>query len=175
MDNEKGISSYRKLASTVISCWAKMISRLNNFSESRWILFSLTMGIFLSDDRACTFTWHPWSMSLTVHPARSASTFLLQLLCQHWLSHLLCILLRKTRSTHCLDRYRMACSQTILGQVQLPHHLASAVFSKVSVELGTFPDVFLLPLVDIKEVTEGHHPALVSSITVSHSLCSFHF
>ena len=32
-----------------------MISRLNNFNKSKYIFLSFTMGIFLSDDSACTF------------------------------------------------------------------------------------------------------------------------
>ena len=44
-------------------------------------------------------------MSLTVHPGWSPSLSLLQLLSQHWPSHLLClwILLRKTQVTPCVD------------------------------------------------------------------------
>ena len=84
-------------------------------------------------------------------------------------------MLRKTRATPCLDRCRMACSlQTILGQVQLRQHLASFVFGKVPVAWSTFPDVFLHPQVDIREVTEVEDLALVGIITVSHSLCSVH-
>ena len=51
-------------------------------------------------------------MSLTVHPAWSAFLSLLQLLSQHWLSHLLClwILLRKTWATPCLDCCQKASS-----------------------------------------------------------------
>ncbi|KAG8012409.1 hypothetical protein GBF38_020154 [Nibea albiflora] len=37
-DNGKGVSSYCKLVSTVIARWAKMISRLNNLSESSGFL-----------------------------------------------------------------------------------------------------------------------------------------
>ena len=54
-DNGNGVSSYCTLVSTAISRWAKMMSQLNNFSESSCIFFSLTKGDFLSYDRAFIF------------------------------------------------------------------------------------------------------------------------
>ena len=49
-----GVSSYCNAFSTVISRWASRISQLKNLSESSRIFFSLTLGIFLSEDRACS-------------------------------------------------------------------------------------------------------------------------
>ena len=91
------------------------------------------------------------------------------MLSQHWLSHLQClwILLRKTRATPCLYRYRMVWTpQIILGQVQLPLHLASVSWQVLcGLENKKFTDV-LLPAFVVRK-TVSHFPSTQSTLYVA--------
>ena len=153
-DNGKGVSSFCKVVSTVISRWANMISRLTNFRELRWIFFSLIMGIFLNDDRTCTFdlismvnvtdcpsSWICISLHTSADlPALTESSPVL-------------VNPVEKDTDYSLSRSLLngLLSSYLFGKVQLPQQLASCVFGRVFVEWSLFPCVFLHLLVDLSE------------------------
>ena len=148
-----------------------MISRLN-FTESRWIFFLLTVGIFLSDDRAFTFdltsmldvTHCPSSLiciftSAAVSALTESPSMLVNPVEKDTSNSLSWLLLNGMFSSN-----NIRASST--ASICISLHLC---LKQVSMEWCIFTNIFFQPLVDVRKVTEGEHPAFVVRKTVSHS------
>jgi len=129
------------------------------------------MGIFLSDDSACTFDLI-YMVNVTDCPP---SLICISVSTSAALSPL-------TEPFHVLVNpvekdTRNSLSRSLSnGLFSSDHSRASSTAficvlarSLYGVEHSVFPDVLLHPLFDVREVTEGEHSALVARITVSHS------